>query len=86
MPIAVGRNKTEVFDFVKRKVQNRITSWKGRFLSKAGKVVMLRIVAQAVPNYIMSLFLLPKEMCEVVEKMMNGFLWGDYKQTGGICL
>lgn len=40
-------------------------------LSIAGKAVLLRNVAQAVPSYIMSCFLLPKSICKELEKMMN---------------
>lgn len=76
MLIVVGRRKTTVFDFVRKNVQNKIARWKGRFLSKVGKVVMLKTMAQAIPNYIISLFLLPQDICDDVEKMMNAFFMG----------
>ncbi|XP_060964770.1 uncharacterized protein LOC133033724 [Cannabis sativa] len=59
LPCTIGRNKNAVFDFVKDKVCKRILSWEGRFLSKAGKELLLKTVAQAIPNHAMSVFLLP---------------------------
>ncbi|KAH9779367.1 reverse transcriptase domain-containing protein [Citrus sinensis] len=54
-------------------------------LSRAGKEILLKTVAQAMPNYAMNIFLLPKELCRELEKMMNSFWWGRKKNgSGGI--
>ena len=44
-------------------------------LSRAGKEILLKTVALAMPNYAMSLYLLPKELCRELEGMMNSFWW-----------
>lgn len=46
-----------------------------KLLSKEGKDVLLCTVAQAMPNYLMSLFLLPLDTCKDLETLMNGFFW-----------
>ena len=50
--------------------------WNKRFLSRAGKEVLLKSIIQAIPSYVMSVFLLPTTMCEEIERMMNAFWWG----------
>lgn len=50
-------------------------------LSKGEKLVLLKTVAQAIPNFRMSLFLIPTNVCDAIEKKMNGFWWG--KGTNG---
>ncbi|GAU32980.1 hypothetical protein TSUD_358470 [Trifolium subterraneum] len=53
-----------------------MNSWRGRALSKAGKEVMIKSVLQAIPLYVMSLFILPSSLIDDIEKMLNAFWWG----------
>lgn len=49
-------------------------------LSKAGKEVLIKAVAQAIPTYTMSLFQLPVGICEEINRSLARFWWG---KTGG---
>lgn len=73
LPAMIGRNKQETFSYIKDAVWSRISNWNKRCLSRAGKEILLKSVAQAVPNYAMSFFLLPVHLCQDLEKMMNSF-------------
>ena len=53
-----GRNKTQIFYFIKDRVWHRIQNWKNRFISRA-KEVLIKTIAQALPTYAMSVFLPP---------------------------
>ncbi|CAJ2667228.1 unnamed protein product, partial [Trifolium pratense] len=53
-----------------------MNSWRGRALSKAGKEVMIKSVLQAIPSYVMSMFILPSSLIDDIEKMLNAFWWG----------
>ncbi|KAJ9173618.1 hypothetical protein P3X46_016735 [Hevea brasiliensis] len=67
----VGHSKKEVF-------MGRV------IMSRAGKEILLKTVVQAIPNYLMTLFLLPLDICDAVEKAMNRFWWrsGGNEGTG----
>lgn len=54
----------------------RIKGWTHKFLSRAGREVLLKNVIQAVPTFAMRVFLLPAEMGKDIERTMNSFWWG----------
>lgn len=77
LPSLVGRSKKAVFNFVKERVWRKVQSWSNKLLSKAGKTVLIKNVAQTVPSYLFSCFLLPKTLCSEMERLMNGYWWGS---------
>lgn len=60
LPTYVGRAKTETFQYIKDMLAKKLKGWQGKLLSGAGKDIMIRVVAQALPTYAMSCFLLTK--------------------------
>ncbi|XP_019158886.1 PREDICTED: uncharacterized protein LOC109155714 [Ipomoea nil] len=71
LPSVVYRNRKVVFSYVEQKLRQRFGSWNNRLLSMAGKEVLLKSVAQAMPTYTMSIFLLPVSLCASLERLMN---------------
>jgi len=47
---------------------NKLVSW-------AGKEVLIKAVAQAIPTYGMNTFKLPKDLCSSIQAMINCFWW-----------
>ena len=45
--------------------------------SRAGKEILLKSMAQTMPTFALSVFLMPLSLCEDLERLMNGFLWGS---------
>lgn len=41
----------------------------------AGKEVLIKVVTQSVPSYVLNLFLLLKGVCRDIEIMFNRFWW-----------
>lgn len=76
MPMRIGANKTAVFGFLVDKIEQKLQAWKMQNISKAGKVTLLKTAAQSIPNFWMSLLLVPVEICTTIEKKMNGVLVG----------
>jgi hypothetical protein len=77
LPTVVGRSKNQVFNFIQEKIWKKLKGWKERNLSFAGRGTLIRVVAQAIPTYIMSSFLIPIGICEQIEKMICNFWWGS---------
>ncbi|KAJ8766524.1 hypothetical protein K2173_023771 [Erythroxylum novogranatense] len=71
MPAVIGRDKQHVFQYIVDKVAKRLAGWKSKVLSKASKDILIPMVTQTIPNYLMSLFLLPLNVCRKIETLMN---------------
>ncbi|XP_050222666.1 uncharacterized protein LOC126672755 [Mercurialis annua] len=86
LPSLVGRNKRAVFSFIREKVWQKIKGWNSKALSRGGKEILLKTVAQAMPNFVMNVFLIPLDLCAELERMMNSFWWGRNSEAKkGIC-
>ena len=46
-------------------------------LSKAGKEVLIKAVAQSIPTYTMNVFQLPMKLCDELNAMCAKFWWGQ---------
>lgn len=52
-----------------------IQEWSNKPISRTGKSVLIRNVAQAIPSYSMSCFLLPKMRSQDIERVFNSYWW-----------
>jgi hypothetical protein len=84
LPSMVGRSKKETFAFIKDRIWKKINAWRSRPLSRAGKEVMIKSVLQAIPAYIMNIYLLPDNLITEIERMINAFWWGGGSNNSGI--
>ncbi|XP_062076041.1 uncharacterized protein LOC133780185 [Humulus lupulus] len=82
LPNIIGRNKTVVLGFLKDRIRKRIQGWDAKLLSRAGKEILLKTVAQSLSNYAMSVFLLPVSVCSEMERLMNKFWWKSSSSDG----
>lgn len=80
LPSLIGRSKTNTFAQLKAQVAKKLTGWKGKLLSTIGKEVLIKAVAQAVPNYTMSCFKIPNAICDELTSMVSQFWWGQEKE------
>jgi len=61
-----------------------MNGWKEKFLSHAGKEILLKAVLQAIPTYSMSIFQLQKTLCREINTLMAKFWWGHKENTSKI--
>ncbi|KAH9792802.1 reverse transcriptase domain-containing protein [Citrus sinensis] len=84
LPSMIGRRKSGFFNEVKLKVISKISSWRHKMFSSGGKEILIKVVAQAVPAYAMSVFRLPKGLCDDIQKSIAKFWWGSREDRYGI--
>ncbi|XP_060972553.1 uncharacterized protein LOC115717764 [Cannabis sativa] len=81
LPSIVGRKKNAVLGFLKERMRKRINGWEGRFLSRAGKEILIKTVVQSLPSYDMNVFLFPIGTCNELERMIASFWWKSNNST-----
>ena len=60
LPLMFGRSKRKEFKAIKDRLIAQTQGWGSKFLSRAGKAVLIQAVAQTIPLYVMNCFKLPK--------------------------
>lgn len=76
LPTYVGRKKTKYFQYIKDRLEVKLVVWQGKCLSGANKDILIRVVAQTLPSYAMSVFRLTQNFCDDLEQMCARFWWG----------
>ena len=77
LPTLVGWKKYHTFSFLKDRVWKKIQGWRGQTLSRVGKEILIKAVAQSIPTYTMGVFQLPVKLCEELQALCARFWWGQ---------
>ncbi|KAK1413813.1 hypothetical protein QVD17_29549 [Tagetes erecta] len=65
------------------KVRKKVNDWKNKSLSFAGRQMLIKSVLSSMQVYWASVFLLPVNVIEDIERLLNGFLWAQGEDTKG---
>lgn len=84
LPEQFGRKKKEMFEYIIDRVKQRTSNWSAKFLSPAGKEIMIKSVALAMPVYAMSCFKLPQSIISEIDSLLMNFWWEKTSNRRGI--
>jgi hypothetical protein len=73
LPTAIGRSTTGPFEKLNTNVQNLVGGWSEKSLSSAAREILIKAVAQAVPIYSMSYFILSKTTCKKITSSISRY-------------
>ncbi|GJN37127.1 hypothetical protein PR202_gb26052 [Eleusine coracana subsp. coracana] len=73
LPTALGRSTKEAFEYMPSKIKGLVGSWSGRAASCAGREVLLKSKAQAIPTYPISCFLILKSTCKKMKTFIANY-------------
>lgn len=85
LPEQFGRRKRDIFASILDRIRQKAQSWTARFLSGAGKQVMLKAVLAAMPCYAMSCFKLPVSLCKQIQSLLTRFWWDSIPEKRKMC-
>ncbi|KAJ0866424.1 putative RNA-directed DNA polymerase [Helianthus annuus] len=81
IPIGVNMKRSKYWDPVINKFTAKLSKWKAKFLSLAGRVTLAKSVLGSLPSYFLSLFVAPKCVINKLEKIRRDFVWGFSDST-----
>ena len=77
LPTVIGRSKKVTFACIKECIWKKLQGWKEKLLSRPGKEILIKSVAQAIPTYMMSVFCLPSGLLDEIHSLIARFWWGS---------
>ncbi|RVW15454.1 putative ribonuclease H protein [Vitis vinifera] len=86
LPLGVPNRASSMWDGVEERVRQRLALWKRQYISKGGRITLIKSALASMPIYQMSIFRMPKSVARRVEKIQRDFLWGGGNLGGKIHL
>ena len=71
-----GNSKVGTFKELQERITKKVMGWKEKTISKSGRETLIKLVAQAIPTYSMSIFKIPRSVCEDINSVLAKYWWG----------
>uniref|UniRef100_A0A2N9G1S1 Reverse transcriptase domain-containing protein n=1 Tax=Fagus sylvatica TaxID=28930 RepID=A0A2N9G1S1_FAGSY len=76
MPLGASYKAVAVWNPILEKLERRLSGWQKLYLSKGGRLTLLKSTLSSLPTYFLSLFTIPISVVRRIEKLQRDFLWG----------
>ncbi|XP_028055196.1 uncharacterized protein LOC114259389 [Camellia sinensis] len=76
-PLLHKRVTKSTFNDILEKMKTKLSGWKAKNLTMAGRATLIQSVTSAIPSYNMQTMELPRKLCDEIDKLNGNFLWGD---------
>jgi hypothetical protein len=76
MPLGASYKAVAIWNPILEKMERRLSSWQKLYLSKGGRLSLLKSTLSSLPTYFLSLFTIPISVVHRIEKLQINFLWG----------
>ncbi|RVW36073.1 putative ribonuclease H protein [Vitis vinifera] len=86
LPLGAPNRVPYMWDGVEERVRRRLALWKWQYISKGGRITLIKSTLASMPIYQMSIFRMPKVVARRLEKVQRDFLWGGGNMEGKIHL
>ncbi|RVW99858.1 putative ribonuclease H protein [Vitis vinifera] len=86
LPLGAPHNSCRVWDVIEERFKRKLATWKKQYLSKGGRLTLIKSTLSNLPIYFMSLFVIPRRVRLRLEKIQREFLWGELEERRKIHL
>ncbi|PNX75251.1 ribonuclease H, partial [Trifolium pratense] len=77
VPLLGRAPKRNDFQYLVDQVETKLSGWKAKQLSFAGRVTLAKSVLEAIPIYPMMTTKIPKSCLNDIQRIQRNFIWGD---------
>ena len=75
LPLGAKFKDKTIWNLILEKMERRLVGWKRLYLSKGGRVTLIKNTISNLPTYFLSLFPIPTSVANRIEKLQRNFLW-----------
>jgi hypothetical protein len=75
LPLGAPFKAKSIWNPIIERMEKRLVGWKRLYLSKGGKVTLIKSTLSSLPTYFLSLFPIPAGVAHRLEKIQRDFLW-----------
>ena len=76
LPLGAYHKAIGAWDSIEERYRKILASWKMQYISKGGRLTLIRSTLSSLPIYFLPLFHMPKLVCSRLERIQSQFLWG----------
>ena len=74
MPLGASHNSPSIWNPILEKIWQKLARCKKLYLSKGGRLMLLKSMLSSLPTYFLSLFTIPTHVANKIEKLQRDFL------------
>ena len=76
LPLGAKFKDKSTWNPILEKMKRKLAGWKKLYLSKGGKVTLIKSTLSNLPTYLLSLFPIPASVANQIARLQRDFLWG----------
>ena len=76
LPLGEKFKDKSIWNPILEKMERKLASWKKLYLSKGGRVTLIKSTLSNLPTYFLSLFPIPASVANCIARLQRDFLWG----------
>ena len=77
MPLGTLYKTVSIWNLILERMEKKLSGWKRLYLSKGGRLTLLKSTLSSLPTYYLSLFIISKVVVTRLECIQRNFLWGS---------
>ena len=82
--LGANPNRLSTWKLVLSTISAKLSTWKGKFISMAGRICLIKSVLNSLSLYYMSVFAIPKGITKAIFSIIRSFLWKGTSNSHGI--